>query len=199
MSDAEVFINFINDNYKEVKDLLKVTSNQRNIQFDEDIFHNSIIRCYNTITKRGYLKDKSPYGCKSYILRSYFNNIREDKRAACNAKRDYNYTSENIGQLHEDWYNNAKESAKEKIINDMFKDFALLYILMLVEENFPEEYSYLFRLKELIPNMTYTKLIKKTNAKQVRQKVCEVKRWLVENVDKDQIKQEFYEIYGDIL
>jgi hypothetical protein len=101
--------------------------------------------------------------------------------------------------LHEDWYNNVKESAKEKIINDMFKDFALLYILMLVEENFPEEYSYLFRLKELIPNMTYTKLIKKTNAKQVRQKVCQVKRWLAENVDKDQIKQEFHEIYGDIL
>lgn len=47
--------------------------------------------------------------------------------------------------------------------------------------------------------MTYKKLAEKTKMRGVRQKVVEVKRWLKDNVTKDEIRKEFYDIYGDIL
>ena len=81
----------------------------------------------------------------------------------------------------------------------MFKDFGTVYIMMVVEQNFDSEHFYLFKLKELIPNMTYKKLAEKTKMRGVRQKVVEVKRWLKDNVTKDEIRKEFYDIYGDIL
>lgn len=197
--DHTIFINYINDHYDEVKQTLKILSGQRNQSFNEDAFHESIIRCHNAIKKKGYLNDKSSYGITSYLIRSYFNNILENKRAACNAKRDQNYTSDNIGGLYEDYYNSHFTDARQKVINDMFKDFSVLYIMMIAEQNFDQEHFYLFKLKELIPDMTYKKLAEKTRLKGVRQKVVEVKKFIQQNVTKEMIKEEFFSIYGDIL
>ena len=199
MKDHTIFLNYINDNYNEVKQTLKILSGQRNQSFNEDAFHESIIRCHNAIKKKGYLNDKSAYGITSYLIRSYFNNILESKRAACNAKRDQNYTSDNIGGLYEDYYNSHFTDARQKVINDMFKDFSVLYIMMVAEQNFDQEHFYLFKLKELIPDMTYKKLAEKTRLKGVRQKVVEVKKFIQQNVTKEMIKEEFFSIYGDIL
>jgi hypothetical protein len=199
MKDHTIFLNYINDNYDEVKQTLKILSGQRNQSFNEDAFHESIIRCHNAIKKKGYLNDKSAYGITSYLIRSYFNNILEGKRAACNAKRDQNYTSDNIGGLYEDYYNSNFTDARQKVINDMFKDFSVLYIMMIAEQNFDQEHFYLFKLKELIPDMTYKKLAEKTRLKGVRQKVVEVKKFIQQNVTKEMIKEEFFSIYGDIL
>ena len=178
---------------------MKILSGQRNQSFNEDAFHDSIIRCHKAIEKKGYLNDKSAYGITSYLIRSYFNNILEGKRAACNAKRDQNYTSDNIGGLYEDYYNSNFTDARQKVINDMFKDFSVLYIMMIAEQNFDQEHFYLFKLKELIPDMTYKKLAEKTRLKGVRQKVVEVKKFIQQNVTKEMIKEEFFSIYGDIL
>lgn len=199
MKDHTIFLNYINDNYDEVKQTLKILAGQRNQSFNEDAFHESIIRCHNAIKKKGYLNDKSAYGITSYLIRSYFNNILEGKRAACNAKRDQNYTSDNIGGLYEDYYNSNFTDARQKVINDMFKDFSVLYIMMIAEQNFDQEHFYLFKLKELIPDMTYKKLAEKTRLKGVRQKVVEVKKFIQQNVTKEMIKEEFFSIYGDIL
>ena len=73
--------------------------------------------------------------------------------------------------------------------NDMFKDFSILFIMMLVEKNFDNEHFYLFKLKELMPDMTYKKLAEQTKMKAVRQKVVEVKNWLKHNVTKEMIKE----------
>lgn len=198
-NDATVFINYINDNYDKVGGTLKLLSAQRKQKFDEDGFHTCIIRCYDAIKKKGYLKDKSPYGITSYLIRSYFNLIKEEKRSAKNAKRDQNYNSDNIGGLYEDYYNSNFTDARQKVVNDLFKDFSVLYIMMVVEQNFDNEHYYLFKLKELIPDMTYKKLSEKTGLKGVRQKVVEVKKYIQANVTKEMIRKEFFEIYGDIL
>lgn len=197
--DHTIFINYINDHYDEVKSTLKILSGQRNQSFNEDAFHESIIRCHNAIKKKGYLNDKSSYGITSYLIRAYFNYILETKRAACNAKRDQNYTSDNIGGLYEDYYNSNFTDARQKVIQDMFKDFSVLYIMMIAEQHFDQEHFYLFKLKELIPDMTYKKLAEKTRLKGVRQKVVEVKKFIQQNVTKEMIKEEFFSIYGDIL
>jgi hypothetical protein len=110
-----------------------------------------------------------------------------------------NYNSDNIGGLYEDYYNSTNTDARIKIINDMYKDFSVLYIVMLVEQNFDQEHLYLFKMKELIPDMTYKKLAEKTQMKAVRQKVVEVKNWLKANVTKEMIKEEFFSIYGELI
>ena len=199
MEDATIFLNYINNNYDKVGGTLKLLSAQRKQKFDEDAFHESILRCHKAISKKGYLKDKSPYGITSYLIRSYFNLINEEKRSAKNAKRDMNYNSDNIGGLYETYYNSNNVDSREKVTQDLFKDFSVLYILMLIETNFDSEHFYLFRLKELCKDMTYKKLSEKTGIKAVRQKVVECKKWLKENVTKEDIRKEFFEIYGDLL
>lgn len=199
MEDSTVFINYINDHYKEVGGTLRILCAQRKQKFDEDGFHTCIIRCYDAIKKKGYLKDKSAYGITSYLIRSYFNYVLEMKRAACNAKRDQNYNSDNIGGLYEDYYNSNFTDARQKVVNDLFKDFSVLYIMMVVEQQFDNESFYLFKLKELCKDMTYKKLSEKTGLKAVRQKVVTVKKWVQQNVTKEDIRKEFYEIYGDII
>lgn len=199
MEDATVFINYINDNYDKVGGTLRILSAQRKMKFDEDAFHETILRCHRAIEKKGFLKDKTAYGIQSYLIRSYFNIILEEKRSAKNAKRDQNYNSDNIGGLYEDYYNSNFTDARQKIISDMYKDFSILYIMMVVEQNFDNEHYYLFKLKELIPDMTYKKLAEKTKIKAVRQKVVEVKKYIQANVTKEMIRKEFYDIYGDII
>lgn len=199
MEDATIFLNYVNDHYKEVGGTLKLLSAQRKMKFDEDAFHETILRCHKAISKKGYLKDKSPYGITSYLIRSYFNLINEEKRSAKVKKRDMNYNSDNIGGLYEDYYNSNFTDAKQKVVSDLFKDFSVLYIMMVVEQQFDNESFYLFKLKELIPDMTYKKLSEKTSLKGVRQKVVTVKKWVQANISKEDIRKEFYLIYGDII
>lgn len=199
MSDAEIFLQYINNNYDKVGGTLKLLSAQRKQKFDEDAFHETILRCHKAISKKGYLQDKSPYGITSYLIRSYFNIIKEEKRSAKNAKRDMNYNSDNIGGLYEDYYNSNFTDARQKVVSDLFRDFSVLYIMMVVEENFDSEHFYLFKLKELCKDMTYKKLSEKTKIKGVRQKVVEVKRFIQANVTKEMIRKSFFETFGDIL
>lgn len=199
MEDATIFLNYINDHYKVVGDTLKILCNQRHQKFDEDAFHESILRCHKAITKKGKLDDKSPYGITSYLIRSYFNLVLENKRACVNSKRDMNYDDDNIGELQEEWSQKNQVDAKQKILTDMYKDFSVLYIMMVAESNFDSEHFYLFRLKQLQPGMTYKKLAEVTQMKGVRQKVVEVKKFIQQNVTKEMIRKEFFDIYGDII
>lgn len=199
MNDAEIFLQYINNNYDKVGGTLKLLSAQRKQKFDEDAFHESILRCHKAIEKKGYLKDKSPYGITSYLIRSYFNLINEEKRSAKVKKRDMNYNSDNIGGLYEDYYNSHNTDARQKVVSDLFRDYAVLYVMMIAEQNFDSEHFYLFKLKELCKDMTYKKLSEKTKIKGVRQKVVEVKRFIQANVTKDEIRKSFFETFGDIL
>lgn len=195
----DIFLRHINDNYGDIQTKVKMLCGKNKQKFDEDMFHEAILRCYNAIVKKGGMNDSSPQGIEGYLIRSYFNLVKEVNRSCAYSRRDHNYTSENINNLYEDWYNSNNLSSREKITNDLFKDFSVLYIMMLVEQNFDQEHYYLFKLKELIPDMTYKKLQEKTKMKGVRQKVLEVKRWLMANVTKETIREEFFDIYGDII
>lgn len=196
--DNQKFINYINDNYNEVQMKLKMLCGRNKQSYDEDAYHEAVIRCYNAITKKGTLKDSSPYGIESYLIRSYFNYIREVKRSCQHSKRDLNYTSDNINDLYEDWYNRNNNDAMTKIKSDLYKDFATLYIMQKVEAQFDNEHFYLFKLKTLC-EMTYKQLCEKTGVKGCRQKVVEVKKWLHDNLSKDEVNDAFYKLYGDLL
>ena len=195
MNDAAKFIKYINDNYDELFNRFQAFCNDKRYNFDEDIFQDTIVKCYTLIDKQGYLKDTSNKGIENYFFMSFKQNLQREKQYARNLKRDDNVA--NLGLLNET-YQNSKLTQEEKLKSDLKKDFYTLYLLHKVEDNFDAEHFYLFRLK-IFTNLTYTQLAEKTGLKGVRQKVIAVKNWLKENVSKKEIEDEFQNIYGNLF
>ena len=196
-TDKELFLNHINNHYLELKNKYFKFCQEKQYTWDEDIFSDTIIKCYESIVKRG-IKDKSAYGMESYFFKAFKNNIMNERRYSRNKKRDYNITSDNINELYENWYNENFNDARVKIVNDLYKDFSILYIMAQVEDNFDSEHFYLFRVKTLC-NLTFKQLSEKTKIKASRRKVIEVMRWVKQNITKEEIKKVFYTMYGDII
>ncbi len=197
MKDERLFIQHINDHYQELKNKYWKFCQEKAYTFDEDIFSNTILRCYETIEKKG-LKDKSEQGIENYFFKSFKNNTMLEPIYSRNKKRDHNINSDNINEIYENWYNENNNDARVKIINDLWKDFATLYIMMRVEQEFDAEHFYLYRLKTL-GNLTFKQLAEKTNIKASRLKVIEVQHWVRENITKEEIKKLFNELYGSLI
>lgn len=195
MEDAIRFINYINDHYKEIYNSFLAFCNNKNYKFDADIFQDTILKCYNLITKQGYMKDTSEQGMKNYFFMAFKQNLQRETQYARNQKRDGNIVNLNAANER---FQNSKLTQKEKLLNDLRKDYFTLYLLRKVEENFDGEHFYLFRLKTFT-SMTYAKLAEHTGVKGVRQKVVDVKNWLKSNVTKEEIEKAFEEEYGDLL
>lgn len=195
MEDAIRFINYINDHYQEIYNSFLAFCNNKNYKFDADIFQDTILKCYNLITKQGYMKDTSEQGMKNYFFMAFKQNLQRETQYARNQKRDGNIVNLNAANER---FQNSKLTQKEKLLNDLRKDYFTLYLLRKVEENFDGEHFYLFRLKTFT-SMTYAKLAEHTGVKGVRQKVVDVKNWLKSNVTKEEIEKAFEEEYGDLL
>lgn len=199
MTDQETFIQYINDHYKELKNKYFNFCREKQYQWDEDIFSNTILTCYNAIEKKGKLNDTSNQGIENYFFRSFKQNLQREKQYCRVSKRDLNYNSDNINDIYEIWYNENNTPERIKLLSDLWKDFATLYIITKVEDNWDNEHFLLFRLKYLVPSMTYKKLQEKTQAKKCRQKVVDVKNWVKENITKQEIKEAFALMFGDLL
>lgn len=199
LNDHTLFLNYINDHYNVLKHKYRRFCIEKQYDWDEDIFSDTILSCYTAIEKKGSLNDKTSQGIENYFFRSFKQNIQREKQYCRVSKRDMNYNSDNINEVYEDWYNENNSPAKVKLLNDLWKDFATLYILTKVEDNFDSEHFRLFRLKYLVPSMTYKKLQEKTQAKKCRQKVVDVKNWIRDNVSKQEIKKVFTLMYGDLI
>lgn len=199
LNDQTLFINYINDHYQTLKHKYRRFCIEKQYDWDEDIFSDTILSCYTAIEKKGSLNDKTNQGIENYFFRSFKQNLQREKQYCRVSKRDTNYNSDNINEVYEEWYNENNSPAKIKLLNDLWKDFATLYILTKVEDNFDAEHFRLFRLKYLVPSMTYKKLQEKTQAKKCRQKVVDVKNWIRDNVSKQEIKKVFTLMYGDLI
>lgn len=198
MSDQDKFMHYINDNYNYLKFKYINFCREHNYVFDEDIFSDTILKCYEAINKKGKLEDTTDQGIQNYFFISFKMNLKREGQYARNQKRDRNVDSDSINELYESWYNDNNVSAMEKIKSDLFKDFSVLYIMTVVEDNFDTEHFYLFKLKTL-GNLTYKQLQDKTKIKASRQKVINVKNWLKDNVTKDMIKSAFNAMYGNLM
>lgn len=199
LSDARLFLNYINDHYDTLKSKYKTMCAQNQLDWDEDVFSNTILSCYNAIEKKGKLDDTTPQGIQNYFFRSFKQNTKREKQYCRVTKRDLNYNSDNITPIYEDWYNDTKDTEVNKVRMDLYRDFATLYIMMQVEDNWDGEHFRLFNLKTLDHNMTYKKLAEKTKCTNVRQKVIDVRNWVRENVTKKEINDAFNLIYGDLM
>lgn len=192
---AKKFLNWINDNYDRIKRKLISFCNDKNYKWDEDIFCDTYLKIYEKILKYG-IRDDSDKGFDSYTFMSFKINTIRSKQYAAVAKRDGNII--NVGEAYEHYVNANKFTQKEKLLSDLYKDYATLYLMKKVEENFDNEHFYLFRLKTFT-NVTYSELAEKTGIKGVRQKVVNVKNFLKENVSKSEIVKAFEEDYGDFF
>ncbi len=199
MEDKERFIKHVNDNYQTLYLKFKKYCKDNQLNFTDDIFQDTILKCFESIERKGKLNDSTPYGIESYFFISLKQNIKREAQYARNVKRDCNVTSDNINDIYEEFLAKHCDSSRVKLIGDLYKDFAVLYILHRVEEQFDEESSYLFRLKYLIREMTYKKLQQITNSTRTRQKVVNVKMWLREHITTEEVKEAFMDVYGDIL
>lgn len=198
VEDNRLFINYISDHYNQLYYKYRQFCKEKDYQWDEDIFQDTIVNCYSAITKKGKLQDTSNQGIENYFFKSFKMNIMREKQYARNMKRDLNVEADDVDVMYEEWCNNNKEDSRTKILSDMWKDFSCLYIMMLVEDNWDDEHFYLFRLKHLC-NMTYKQLTDKTGIKGVRQKILDVKQWLKDNLTKEDINKAFQLAYGDLL
>ena len=192
---ANKYLNWINENYNKQKNKLIAFCNDKNYQWDEDIFCDTYLKIYDKILKDG-IKDDSDKGFDAYTFMSFKINTMREGEYARNQKRDLNVT--NINEANER-YKSSLLTQEEKLKSDLYKDFATLYLMKKVESNFDNEHFYLFRLKTFDKNMTYQRLAEKTGIKGVRQKVVNVRNWLKANVTKKEIDDEFSLIYQQIL
>lgn len=184
----------INQNYNNLKQVCKDVCKRNKEQYSEDALNDTVIQVHKIIQKKGKLDDMSDNGIMRYFVRSYVNNLRMEKRYAYHKKRDYNITQEEFN----DRYEQSLSSKRDKIIKDLLEDFSVLYIMKLVELNFPPEQLYLYKLK-MICNKTYKQIHDETKIKKSRDKIIEVNKWVKQNLTRDVIKKEFYSIYADLI
>lgn len=198
MTDATKFINYINDHYDLLKNRYRRFCSEKHYDWDDDIFGDTIVKCYDAIERKGGLNDHTDQGIEDYFFRSFKQNLQREKQYCRVAKRDYNVTTDEVNQLYEDKYNRDNDSSLIKLKNDLYIDFATLYIMQRVEQEFDGEHFLLFRLKTLC-NLTYRQLQDKTRLRGVRQKFLTVKNWVKSNVSKQEVNDAFNRMYGDLL
>ena len=184
----------ISQNYNNLKQICNDVCKRNKEQYSEDALNDTVIQIHKIIQKKGKLDDMSENGIMRYFVRSYVNNLRMEKRYAYHKKRDYNITQEEFN----DRYEQSMSSKRDKIIKDLLEDFSVLYIMKLVELNFPPEQLYLYKLK-MICNKTYKQIHDETRIKKSRDKIIEVNKWVKQNLTRDVIKKEFYSIYADLI
>lgn len=198
MEAKDIFLKHVGDHYEEILTKVSMLCTRNGQRLDRDVFQDAIVRVYNAIERKGTLKDMTATGMESYLIISYFNIVVERHRSAHERKRDQNYTDDNISDVWEQ-YLDSKLTQREKIASDLYKDYATLYIMSKVEENFDDEHLMLFKRKHF-GNVSYKRLREEyTNIPKVRNKVIEVNNWLKENVTREEVLNTFNDIYGDLI
>ena len=195
---ANNYLQWFSTKYEQLKRKYRKFCQEKYYDWDEDIFSDTYLRIYETIKKKG-LEYTTNQGFEDYTFRSFKQNLQREKQYCRVARRDNNISNDNINDLYENWYNLNNTSETNKIKQDLFTDWATLYIMGVVEENFDSEHTYLFKMKTMYPDMTYKKLQEKTKIKGVRQKVVDVRNFLKDNLKKDDLNREFYNTFGNLL
>lgn len=192
---AANFLQWVASNFNELLTHHQAYCLNTRQKWDEDIFCQTYLKIREKIARDG-IKDDSEQGFKDYFFKAFKFNTKRETQYSRNAKRDEN--NANLPVLQET-YLNTKLTEREKLLQDLRKDFACLYILEKVDREFDAETNRLFRIKVFEKNMTYKKLAEKTGAKGVRQKIVDVKNWIKQNISKEEIDKAFNAKYSELF
>lgn len=151
-----------------------------------DIAAETLLKTANAIRNNGFkkLKDEKKEQCfKNYFFSSAKLNYITFAQDQMKRKGIFNYDTENIDI--------EEISAEEKVMNDIYQDYKVMWLVNLVEDTFDPITFRCWRLKHLIPKMTYERLREITGIRNAKQRVVEVNRFLKENVNEDMVRQDY--------
>lgn len=187
---AQQYMNYISTIYEEYIEVF------RNMYNDEDLAPEVLLKTYNCIKNNGLstvdldtdedLKKKS---FKNYFfISAKLTNITK-KKYQQKSPID-RVTNENIDTIDD-------LPTEEKIKNQIYKDYKVMYIVKKVEENFDAIDYRCFRLYHLLKNMTYAKLRQLTGIKNAKMRVITINKWLRQNITEQHIMDSFNREFND--
>lgn len=189
-SQAKRFLKFANDNYNDLKKKWRKYLYDRQIDFDEDVYSETILKVYDYISSNG-IKDDSESGFANYWFRAFNINIKREKQYSRNINRDCNIDAYEAL----DKETNGDDELQMKIRRQVFDDWSVVYILRLVEDNFDSISFHCFRLYYVLDKMTYQRLREITKVKDAKKRVVTIKNWLKDNLTKKDLEKEFSKYY----
>ena len=184
------FLKFANDNYEDYKKKWAKYLYDRQVDFDEDVFSETVLKVYDYINTNG-IKDDSDSGLANYWFKSFNTNIKREKQYSRNVNRDKNIDA--TEELSKEM--NGEDELQLKIRRHVFEDWSIVYILRLVEDNFDSISFHCFRLYYILDKMTYSKLREITKVPDSKKRVVTIKNWLKDNLTKQQMEKEFSKYY----
>ena len=187
---ASRFLKFANDHYEDYKKKWAKYLYDRQVDFDEDVFSETVLKVYDYINTNG-IKDDSDSGLANYWFKSFNTNIKREKQYSRNVNRDKNIDA--TEELSKEM--NGEDELKLKIRRHVFDDWSVVHILRLVEDNFDQISFHCFRLYFVLDKMTYHKLREITKVKDAKKRVVTIKNWLKEKLTKKQLEKEFSKYY----
>lgn len=184
------FLKFANDHYEDYKKKWRKYLYDRQIEFDEDVFSETVLKVYDYINTNG-IKDDSESGMANYWFKAFNINIKREKQYSRNLNRDKNIDA--TEELDKEF--NGDDELQMKIRRQVFDDWAVFYILRLVEDNFDSISFHCFRLYYVLDKMTYQRLREITKVKDSKKRVVTIKNWLKEKITKKDLEKEFINFY----
>lgn len=184
---ADRWLQYIGTIYEEYRMKYFKMANDLNYNVNEDMLNDTILACYNSIA-RNNLSDTTEQGMRNYLFRAFKVNL--------NAVSNYDKRKDIVDDLTvlAEQYENQGEATYCKIKKQLFDDYALIYILEQVENNFDTITFHCFRLKTMLP-CTYQRLREITKVKDCKKRVVKVNKWLRENMTRQDIYKAFISDY----
>lgn len=184
--DADFWMQTIGRYYEKYKGKFYKYARDNGYAPDEDLYNHTLLQCYESISRNG-LKDKSDQGCLNYFFMSWRTNINAIDPYA---KRLTDTEDDELTVLGEE-ATSTEITTEAKVKQQVFDDYATIYIMDIVEQHFDTITFNCFRLKYLGNGLTYQKLIELTKVKDAKKRVVSVNRWLKENITRKDIEKAF--------
>lgn len=188
---ADLFLEEIAPKLKEYELKWRAYFKQADIQFDIDVLNDTILKCYDTISRLG-LKEGQKESL-NYLFKAFKMNSIRELQYARNKNRE---EVEDVGLLHEQFMNSQK-SADYKIVYDLWTEFQFNYITRQVELYFDKSAFYLFKLKYIL-QLEDDKIRKKSRNQNWKKDLKDIVKWLKANVKKEDIIREFNQKYPEV-
>lgn len=160
----------------------------------EDIVGETLLKTHRTILHKGLetINGKEGQEEREQVFKNYFfissklNSFTEQENIA---------RQNNIKNLDFNPYDDY--TTEEKVRNQLYNDFKVMYLINTVENNFDVIDYRCFRLYHLLKGMTYAKLRDMTGIKNCKTRVVRINKWLRENIAESDIRKEFEDIYHE--
>ena len=186
---ADRWLQYIGTIYEEYRmKYFKMANDLNYNNVNEDMLNDTILACYNSIA-RNNLSDTTEQGMRNYLFRAFKVNL--------NAISNYDKRKDVVDDLTAlaEQYENQGETTYNKIKKQLFEDYALIYILEQVENNFDTITFNVFRLKTMIEKCTYQRLRDITKVRDCKKRVVKVMKWIRENITEKEILTNFKKTY----